>query len=235
VDGQINLPVLAREDLPDLPVASRQKKLLTKKNGKICPRAKKKDSHFVPPGNLLGIWDFIQQLKKTFRKMFVPIWTFLHGKNNVQKFSWTFFAFFLGVFDSNLCAPAAPPPPQRNQFLNMDSSPYSSAVSPSLEGCSPSVLTVKVSILSCFSFDGLFDSGKYKLYAAACSSCSRRSILPRRGVGVGSSLGVTVAAWRQRGGHRGGSVAVVAAFPQLGGGGRSAVAAAAVAAAWWRW
>ncbi len=44
VDGQINLLVLVREDLPDLPVASCQKKSLTEKNGQIRPRAKKKDS-----------------------------------------------------------------------------------------------------------------------------------------------------------------------------------------------
>jgi hypothetical protein len=31
VDGQINLPVLVREDLPDLPVASRQKNHYKKK------------------------------------------------------------------------------------------------------------------------------------------------------------------------------------------------------------
>jgi hypothetical protein len=41
--------------------------------------------------------------------MFVPIRTFLHDKN-VQTFLWTFFAFLLGIFDSNLCAPASPPP-----------------------------------------------------------------------------------------------------------------------------
>jgi hypothetical protein len=70
-----------------------------------------------------------------------------------------------------------PPHSQRNPFLNMDSSPYSSAASPSLEGCSPSAPTAKASILSCFSSDGSFDSGKYMLYVAACSSCPRCSIL----------------------------------------------------------
>jgi hypothetical protein len=70
-----------------------------------------------------------------------------------------------------------PPPPLRNPFLNMDSSPCSSVASPSLEGCSPSAPTAKASILSCFSSDGSFDSGKYMLYAVACSSCTRRSIL----------------------------------------------------------
>ena len=89
--------------------------------------------------------------------------------------------------------------------------------------------------LELFSSDGSFDFGKYKLYAAARSSCARRSILPRRGVGVGGSLAVAVAAWRQRGGQGGGSLAAAAAFLQLGGGGRSAAAAAAaVAAARWR-
>jgi hypothetical protein len=48
-----------------------------------------------------------------------------------KHFSEHFFAFLLGIFDSNLCAPASPPPRQINPFLNMDSSPYSSAASPS--------------------------------------------------------------------------------------------------------
>jgi hypothetical protein len=37
--------------------------------------------------------------------------------------------------------------------------------------------TAKAIILSCFSSDGLFDSGKYMLYAAARLSCMHCSIL----------------------------------------------------------
>jgi hypothetical protein len=54
------------------------KKITNKEKRADLPTGKKKDSHFVPPGNLLGIWDLIPRLKKMFRKMFVPIWTFLH-------------------------------------------------------------------------------------------------------------------------------------------------------------
>ncbi len=72
------------------------------------------------------------------------------------------------------------------------------------------------------------------LYAMAHSSCAQRSILPCRGIGIGDSLAVAVAAWRQRGGQRGGSVVAAAAFLKLGGSGRSAAVAAAVAAARWQ-
>ncbi len=94
---------------------------------------------------------------------------FKHFSEHFLTFSWV---YLIPTYVRQL-----PPPPQRNPFLNMDSSPYSSAASPSLEGCSPSARTAKASILSCFSSDGSFDSSKYMLYAMARSSCARRSIL----------------------------------------------------------
>jgi hypothetical protein len=42
VDGQINLPVLVREDLPDMPVASRQKKITNKIKRADLPAGKKR-------------------------------------------------------------------------------------------------------------------------------------------------------------------------------------------------
>ncbi len=94
---------------------------------------------------------------------------FKHFSEHFSPFSWV---YLIPTYVSQL-----PPPLQRNPLLNMDSSPYSSTTSPSLEGCSPSALIAKESILSCFSSDGLFDSGRFMLYAVARSSCAWRSIL----------------------------------------------------------
>ncbi len=83
------------------------------------------------------------------------------------------FGLFAGYICFQPMCTSFPPLLQRNQFLNMDSSPYSSVAPPSLVSCLPSAPTAKVSILSCLSSDGSFDSGKYMLYAAAHSSCAR--------------------------------------------------------------
>ena len=97
--------------------------------------------HFVPPGNLLGICNFIPRLKKCSEKCPSPSDFFLHDKH-VQTVFGTCFAFLLGIFNSNLCVPASPSPWQINPFLNMDSSPYSLAAPPSPVGCLPTAPTV---------------------------------------------------------------------------------------------
>jgi hypothetical protein len=126
---------------------------------------------FVPPGDLLGICDFISQLKKLFKNV--------HHHPNRQKYSNIFqniFCLFAGYIQFQpMCATF--PPRQINPFLNMDSSSYSSVASPSSVGCLLSAPTVKVSIVSCLFFDGSFDSGKYMQYATARSSRRWWSIL----------------------------------------------------------
>jgi hypothetical protein len=80
---------------------------------------------------IFGYLQFHCMIEKNVQKNVSPHLTLFLHDNNVQTVFWFFFAFLLDVFDSNLCAPASSPPRQINPVLNMDSSPYPSAASPS--------------------------------------------------------------------------------------------------------
>jgi hypothetical protein len=96
--------------------------------------------HFVPPGNLLGICNFIPQLKNCSEKYSSPSEHFCMTKM-FKHFS-EIFLLFCWVYSIPTYVRQLPPPPwQINPFLNMDPSPYSSAVSPSPVSCLPSAPT----------------------------------------------------------------------------------------------
>ncbi len=74
--------------------------------------------------------------------MFVPIWTFLHDKNWCSNIFLNIFCLFAGYIRFQPMCASFLLPWQINPFLNIDSSPYSSAASLSPMGCLPSAPTV---------------------------------------------------------------------------------------------